>query len=259
MKFIFRSAVVAISGLSSVAFALDCANPQTTVDQLECAVLDYRNADRELNDLWPEVLSHFNRVDESTRLLPGASQLRSTRDLIIDAQLAWIELRDNDAFAIAEQFSGGSLYNIVLTQIKTDRTLARMTQLERLMEGPDTEIADQVSAQYAELEASTPSCKNDGTTVAWKICVGDISKKADKELNLHYRIAREVLRDSDSERAVEKLTSAQLAWIKMRDADCQASTRVYFGGSAFSGISAMCFSMETIERTLAIRGTYRNK
>ncbi len=81
-------------------------------------------------------------------------------------------------------------------------------------------------------------------------CAGVTYKEADKELNRVYKKIRELYKDDPV--FLEKMKKAQLAWIKLRDADFEMmyphhNEHRYYG-SSFSMCSAMYTTKLTMER-----------
>ena len=259
MKTLLGSVMVAALASSSFAFGVDCSHANTTVEMKECASQEFAAADAELNALWPKVVAHFKSVDAQVESWNGPLDLRKSKDLIVDAQLSWLQLRDNDALAVAAGSEGGSIFPIIVLSQKTFLTKERTAQLKQIVKGYSDDLSGPGAEHYSEIAKETEACQSGSSTVQWKECVGQIAETADVELNMHYKALKSVAKREHGTGAADLMTKAQLAWIKMRDADCEAAVRINYGGTGESGYSATCHGLHTIERTLQLRGSYQNK
>lgn len=79
--------------------------------------------------------------------------------------------------------------------------------------------------------------------------------KADNELNKLYDILIKYLNGESR----KKLLSAEKAWMKYRDAHCEAVTYGYQGGSAFYLIKYSCLKGITEQRINQLRLTYQEE
>lgn len=80
---------------------------------------------------------------------------------------------------------------------------------------------------FVSTNAFALDCKSPMTTADMNACAGQDLKKVEAELNAVYKDVIKSLsgKDSDYENAAEikgKLVEAQRAWIKFREADCEA-------------------------------------
>lgn len=79
--------------------------------------------------------------------------------------------------------------------------------------------------------------------------------KTDKELNELYNIIVKYLDDENNKR----LKSAEKAWIKYRDAHCDAATFDSKGGSIFYMVKYSCLKEITEQRISVLKTTYREQ
>jgi uncharacterized protein YecT (DUF1311 family) len=84
------------------------------------------------------------------------------------------------------------------------------------------------------------------TTLEMKMCSATKYKQADDELNKVYRQLMSKL-DDDGHKA--SLKTAQQAWLKYRDNNCDFVSYLYRGGSIYSVIVSDCMTSMTISRT----------
>ena len=153
-------------------------------DMNYCAYLEHQQADKTLNQLYQQL----------------RSQLSSTnKELLTDAQLAWISLRDKEwEFNVSRMgriSPGGSMYPGIKSNFYADFTKKRNVELEA----------------YVRDQTLQPNSGN--------------YQAVDRRLNEVYQQLRSSLKEP------QKLQSAQLAWIKFRDTSCDFESS-YFSNSA---------------------------
>lgn len=107
--------------LPSLAQQLDCRNAQTTVEMNRCASSNYQEADQRLNQTYRRVI----------RSVSGEQ-----REILIDAQLAWIKFRDSSCEFAYFGNRGGSIYPSAITNCRTSVTNARTADFDRYLSRP---------------------------------------------------------------------------------------------------------------------------
>lgn len=80
-------------------------------------------------------------------------------------------------------------------------------------------------------------------------------EKSDNELNELYNLLLKSLSGENK----QKLVNAQKAWVKYRDAHCQAVTDLYQGGSAFYLIKYSCLKEITEQRIVVLKSAYQER
>jgi uncharacterized protein YecT (DUF1311 family) len=108
-------------------------------------------------------------------------------------------------------------------------------------------MAASASAQCGQ--APDP-CANAQTTVEMRNCAGKEYKKADAELNSVYKQLMSKLTDEGHKAA---LKTAQQAWIKYRDANCEFEAYLNRGGTIYPVVYTGCLSAMTMNRTKELR------
>ncbi len=111
-----------------------CDAPQTQVDMTLCAVQDWRAADAELNAAYADARTALREVDAG---LPVTD--RGAEAALVDAQRAWITMRDKGCAAEGYLVRGGSMEPMLVAGCMARVTRARTTDLTILatpMEGP---------------------------------------------------------------------------------------------------------------------------
>jgi len=99
---------------------------------------------------------------------------------------------------------------------------------------------------YPSLAQTKPNCKNPMTQVELNFCAAEAAKASDRELNQMYRQVRAKYKGTSQD---NRLVTAQLAWIKFRDAECALSAGRYEGGSSAPMANRRCVDRLTQQRT----------
>ncbi len=102
------------------AFAVDCANADTTSDMIECADKDYRIADQALNRAY----GAFKKTVDA-----------AGNELLLNAQRAWLKFRDANCNLAADQARGGTMAPLLQIGCMTGMTKDRTKELNELVKG----------------------------------------------------------------------------------------------------------------------------
>lgn len=108
-------------------------------------------------------------------------------------------------------------------------------------------VASNVAAQTPQ--PSNP-CADAQTTVEMRDCAGREYKQADAELNAVYKQLMATLSDKEHQAS---LRSAQQAWLKYRDANCEFDAFENRGGTIYPVVYTSCLTAMTIARTKELR------
>jgi len=105
--------------------------------------------------------------------------------------------------------------------------------------------------------AQTPTqaealCKDAKTQREMNECLAAAYQKADEELNVFYSSLRKKI----GEVSFKKLQEAQRAWLKYRDANCEADSALYEGGSIQSAMRSGCLERVTRGRIAELHIIY---
>lgn len=101
-------------------------------------------------------------------------------------------------------------------------------------------------------QAERDPCRDPMSQLEMNFCSRSQYEKADAELNMAYkRLLRELAGYESNLRP--KVQTAQLLWIKYRDADCDSEASVYEGGSIRPTIYFSCLASLTVERTKRLK------
>lgn len=103
--------------------------------------------------------------------------------------------------------------------------------------------------------AQQPNCKNPQNQAEMNACAGLSYQNADKKLNQVYQQVRSKLQGANR----EKLTEAQLAWIKFRDGNCAFARTEVEGGSMEPMIFSGCLADITKKRTASLESYNRGQ
>lgn len=93
--------------------------------------------------------------------------------------------------------------------------------------------------------AQKVNCESPMTTVEMNICAAQEYQVADRKLNRVYRQLQSKLNGKQKQR----LTNAQLAWIKFRDTNCNYERGQFEGGTMASQVGTYCLATMTEKRT----------
>lgn len=99
------------------------------------------------------------------------------------------------------------------------------------------------------------NCQNPASNVEYKYCARLAYEASDRELNQVYR------RITGKMTADEKrvLTTAQLAWIRFRDTNCDAEVYRSRGGSGYGGFLSNCLERVTRSRTAELKQQFESR
>jgi uncharacterized protein YecT (DUF1311 family) len=89
------------------------------------------------------------------------------------------------------------------------------------------------------------NCKNPQTTTEMNVCADRDYQAADQKLNQVYRQLQAKL----SGKQKQRMTNAQLAWIKFRDTNCNYEKGQFEGGTMAGPIVTSCLARMTEQRT----------
>ncbi|MBE9179858.1 DUF1311 domain-containing protein [Oculatella sp. LEGE 06141] len=112
-------------------------------------------------------------------------------------------------------------------------------------------IASAGTVRVSQAQSSAPqvNCQNAQSTPEINYCAEQLYQTADKALNAVYQEFRTKLGAS----ATQKLTRAQRAWIRYRDANCEFETRLSVGGTGHPAYLNACLERMTKARTAGLQ------
>ena len=120
---------LALLGALLAAQPLDCGNAVTQADMNECAARSSRDADAELNRLWPQVVRQMQTSDrEGSSNGEGERRLRA-------AQRAWIAFRDAQCQLEGVEALGGSMESMLVYGCVAQMTERRVNELRVMLGG----------------------------------------------------------------------------------------------------------------------------
>jgi len=99
-------------------------------------------------------------------------------------------------------------------------------------------------------------CANATTTVEMDDCVGKEYRKVDAELNRVYKQLMAKLEDEGEKAA---LKTAQQAWLKYRDSNCEFESYENKGGTIYPIVYTSCLSAMTNTRTKELRELLKDR
>ena len=98
--------------------------------------------------------------------------------------------------------------------------------------------------------AQQPNCKKPQTTLDMNVCSTQEFQATDSKLNQVYQ----QLQAKISTRQKQRLTAAQLTWIKFRDENCDYAKGQFEGGSLAASTYGYCRARVTQERIKDLEG-----
>ncbi len=111
------------------------------------------------------------------------------------------------------------------------------------------------SYALAQEPKKSEPCADAQTQTEMTICWGNQYKAADRRLNEAYKQFAAKL--DEAERA--QLKTAQLAWVKYRDANCEFVGDQYKGGTMRPMIAAICLTDVTDNRTRELKQQMKDR
>ena len=110
----------------------DCRTAETQADMNRCAYLDFQAADRELNQLWPQVIAAARAAD--AEIDRSYDQAPTSEQAVRNAQRAWITFRDEQCTYEGHEARGGSMETMIYEGCRATLTRQRIEQLRGLLE-----------------------------------------------------------------------------------------------------------------------------
>ena len=95
------------------------------------------------------------------------------------------------------------------------------------------------------LAETKPDCKNPMTQLDMTMCAGRAAQASDREITQVYRQLRANYKGTSQD---NRLVTAQLAWLRFRDAECKAAAGRFEGGSMAPMVYAGCSDRLTQQR-----------
>lgn len=109
---------------SQGAFGLDCGKAITTPDINQCASIEQKRVEANLNKVYQRVLKSLDRQDAS----PQSSA--AIRNSFIAAQRAWIKFREADCDAVYQKHADGSIRTVMYIGCMQSHAERRIKDLE---------------------------------------------------------------------------------------------------------------------------------
>jgi len=129
MRFALASLMLMLLSLPATASACRDIDPANDTDGSSCAAQDLAKADAELNQVYKALLAE---MDAAALTNPDA---RLAKQHLVDAQRAWVTLRDGDCGAVFSYYQSGTIRVGLELDCKLQRTRERTEQLRHLIDG----------------------------------------------------------------------------------------------------------------------------
>ena len=110
----------------------DCRTAETQADMNRCAYLDFQAVDRELNQLWPQMIAAARRAD--AEIDRSYDQAPTSEAALRGAQRAWITFRDEHCTYEGHEARGGSMETMIYEGCRATLTRQRIDQLRGLLD-----------------------------------------------------------------------------------------------------------------------------
>jgi uncharacterized protein YecT (DUF1311 family) len=120
--------------LATTEPALDCSNQVTQVDMNQCAHIEYKRADAELNRQWKLALAAAKTADREMAV-QTRNRGKGYVESLMAAQRAWLVYRDNHCLLNSSGAIGGSMEPMLYSFCLRALTEARTEQLQIIAEG----------------------------------------------------------------------------------------------------------------------------
>lgn len=122
-RFIPPLALLALLGYSGSAVGLDCGKAITTPDINQCASMEQKKVEANLNRVYQRVLKSLDGKDAPQS---GAA----VRSSFIAAQRAWIKFREADCDAVYQKYADGSIRTVMHIGCMQNHAERRIKDLE---------------------------------------------------------------------------------------------------------------------------------
>jgi uncharacterized protein YecT (DUF1311 family) len=100
--------LTALLAFSQTAYAIDCNKAVTTPDLNDCASIEQKKIEGQLNDTYKRVIKMLEKPEPST-----AEGYTATKKRLIEAQRAWIKFREIDCDALYTFYKDGTIRNLI--------------------------------------------------------------------------------------------------------------------------------------------------
>ncbi|MGJ7507112.1 lysozyme inhibitor LprI family protein [Variovorax sp. GT1P44] len=124
------AALVVLASNAAFAQADACKAPKTTVEINDCAQQTLARKDKELNAAYQALVKSLAGTDKS-----DATDYEGTKKLLLQAQRAWVQFRDNDCNAKYTFYAGGTIRDITALTCKIEHTEQRTKELKDWIKG----------------------------------------------------------------------------------------------------------------------------
>ncbi|MQA57920.1 lysozyme inhibitor LprI family protein [Pseudomonas piscis] len=114
--------------LAPLAHASECSDAPDQAALSQCASLEYKTADKELNSLYQQISQ-------------GLKNQAQTKQRLVGAQRAWVAFRDAECGYATSGVEGGSLYPLAYSQCMTALTKARVENFKNYLKCEEGDLS----------------------------------------------------------------------------------------------------------------------
>jgi uncharacterized protein YecT (DUF1311 family) len=120
--------IVYVLFFSTKSFALNCDNPETTLEMNMCGELDLKKAEIKLNHQYQLALKKLDEVSKVDSLGAQKSRLKHR---LIETQRLWAKFRESDCKTVYTLWSDGTARNVMYLSCMRARADQRSKELKQ--------------------------------------------------------------------------------------------------------------------------------
>ncbi len=120
---------------AQAATAPECTKFSTQSELNACAAIRYRDADKELNAVWPAARRAMRDIDREAGRYGDQDRRAGYDATLLASQRAWLRYRDAQCALAGYSARGGSMEPMLVNGCKAQLTSARILFLRDLIDG----------------------------------------------------------------------------------------------------------------------------
>ncbi len=110
---------------------VNCDSVETQTEMNFCAEQGFREADKELNSVYKQLMQVL-RSERNTTDSEQVAYSKKLENAVIQAQKKWLEFRDSSANIWRVKYEGGSVMPVIYYGVMTSLTKAQTRELQEL-------------------------------------------------------------------------------------------------------------------------------
>jgi uncharacterized protein YecT (DUF1311 family) len=128
MKIINVLFIVSALFFSTKSLALNCDNPETTLEMNMCGELDLKRAEIKLNNHYQLALK---KLDEVSKVDSLGAQKSTLKHQLMETQRLWVKFRESDCKTVYTLWSDGTIRNVMYLSCMRARAEQRAKELKQ--------------------------------------------------------------------------------------------------------------------------------